>query len=124
MKKADLESFKAQLLCLQARCNGDVSQLTDEALRKNRQDASGDLSVVPIHMADVGSDNFEQEFTLSLLENEEGVLDLIDGALARIEAQTFGRCEECQADIPSERLKALPYTPYCVACARKLEKRS
>lgn len=58
MKKLDLEHFKQQLLGLRARCNSDVSQLTDEALRKNRQDANGDLSRMPIHKADVGSDNF------------------------------------------------------------------
>jgi RNA polymerase-binding transcription factor DksA len=123
MKKSELTQYKQQLLALRARCNGDVAQLTDEALRKG-QEGSGNLSNMPLHMADVGSENFEQEFTLSLLENEEEVLTQIEGALGRIQKGTFGACEECEAAIPKERLKVLPYTAYCVACARKLEKRT
>jgi RNA polymerase-binding transcription factor DksA len=123
MKKTELQQYRQQLLALRARCNGDVNQLTDEALRKN-QDGTGNLSNMPIHMADVGSENFEQEFTLSLLENEEEVLKQIDSALDRIKKGTFGKCEECEGDIPKERLKILPHTPYCVACARKLEQRT
>jgi len=122
MKKTDLAVFKEKLLALRARCNRDVAQLTDEALGKGA-DGAGNLSNMPIHMADVGSDNFEQEFTLSLLENEEEVLTQIESALARIEKGTYGTCEECSAPIPKGRLEALPYTPRCVNCARKLEKR-
>jgi DnaK suppressor protein len=76
---------------------------------------------MPIHMADLGTDNFEQEFTLSLLQSEEQVLGEIAAALERVNQTTFGRCEECQGDIPRVRLNALPYTRYCVECARKLE---
>jgi DnaK suppressor protein len=123
MKKAEIEQFKQQLLQLRARYNKDISQLADEALRRN-QESTGNLSSMPLHMADIGSENFEQEFTLGLLENEEEVLEQIEGALQRISGGQFGMCEECQADIPRERLRALPYTRYCVDCARKLETRS
>ena len=37
---------------------------------------------------------------------------------------SFGQCEECEEDIPSARLEALPYARYCVACARKMEQNS
>lgn len=123
MKKNELERFRSRLLALRARCNGDRSQLADEALRK-AQENTGNLSNMPIHMADLGSENFEQEFTLSLLENEEEVLSKIDAALERIRAGTFGTCEECGQPIARERLKVIPYTPYCIACARKLESKS
>jgi RNA polymerase-binding transcription factor DksA len=122
MTKAEIESYRRNLLALRQRLNGDVSHLADEALRKNQQDATGNLSSMPIHMADIGSDNFEQEFTLNLMHNEELVLDEITAALERLDQGTFGRCEECQAVIPKARLTALPYTRHCVACARKLEK--
>jgi RNA polymerase-binding transcription factor DksA len=121
MNQADLETYRRSLLALRQRLNGDVSHLADEALRKNQREATGNLSSMPIHMADIGTDNFEQEFTLSLLQNEEQVLDEIAGALDRITDGTFGRCEECQQAIPRARLNALPYTRHCVACARKLE---
>jgi RNA polymerase-binding transcription factor DksA len=124
MSKVDLEGYRQQLLALRNRLNGDVSHLADEALRKNQREASGDLSSMPIHMADIGTDNFEQEFTLSLMQNEEQVLSEISGALDRLDQGTFGRCEECQGAIPRARLQALPYTRYCVECARKLEQQA
>jgi RNA polymerase-binding protein DksA len=123
MRKTDLEQFKRQLLALRTRFNKDVSQLADEALRKS-QDHTGNLSSMPIHMADIGSENYEQELSLSLLENEEEALAQIERALARIDKGTYGTCEECGTEIPKERLKAIPYTRHCVECARKLEKRS
>jgi RNA polymerase-binding transcription factor DksA len=79
---------------------------------------------MPIHMADIGTDNFEQEFTLSLLQNEENVLKEISSAMERLDKGTFGICEECQSPIPKLRLDALPYARNCVECARKLEQQS
>jgi len=122
MTKADLKNFQQQLLDLRTRLNGDVSHLTDEALHQTGQEVGGNLSSVPIHMADLGTDAFEQENTLNLLQNEEQVLAHIAAALERIDQGTFGRCEECGAEIPETRLRALPYARYCVECARKLEK--
>jgi RNA polymerase-binding transcription factor DksA len=124
MTKTELEAYQQTLLSLRSRVNGDVSHLTDEALRQNQKEASGNLSSMPIHMADIGSDNFEQEFTLNLLANEETVLSEIAAALERIKDGSFGRCEECKGTIPRARLKELPYTRYCVQCARKLEQGS
>ena len=74
---------------------------------------------MPLHMADIGSDNFEQEFTLSLMANEEDTLQRIEAALERIEDGTYGLCEECEVAIPKMRLNAIPYTPFCVKCASK-----
>ena len=121
MKKADIKVYKDRLLALRARLRGDVSQMADAALKKNRSQANGDLSSMPIHMADIGSDNFEQEFTLSLMQSEEGTLDLIESALERIEDGVYGQCEECGVKIPKTRLNAIPYTTLCVKCASQLE---
>jgi RNA polymerase-binding transcription factor DksA len=121
MTQADLQSYRQQLLDLRKRLRGDVSHLTSEALRKTGGEASGSLSNTPIHMADLGTDNFEQEFTLGLIQNEEQALDEIAGALDRLDQGAFGRCEECQKDIPRARLQAIPYTRHCVECARKLQ---
>ena len=121
MTKAEMEGYRQRLVALRDRLNGDVSHLADEALRKNQQEASGNLSSMPIHMADIGSDNFEQEFTLNLLQNEQQVLTEIGDALERIGQGAFGKCEECQSLIPRARLEGLPYARLCVACARKQE---
>jgi RNA polymerase-binding transcription factor DksA len=124
MTKAELDTYRETLLALRRRLNGDVSHLADEALRAMGGEASGSLSNAPLHMADLGTDNFEQEFTLSLLQNQEQALEEITEALERIRHGTFGLCEECKGPIPKARLQALPYTRHCVACARKLQQSS
>jgi RNA polymerase-binding transcription factor DksA len=119
-----LKAFRDTLMNLHARLTGDVSHLANEALRSGGAEAGGSLSNAPLHPADLGTDNFEQEFTLSLLQNQEHALKEITEALSRIQNGTFGRCEECQGTIPKARLQAVPYTRHCVACARKLEQGS
>ena len=121
MKKAEMKVYKERLLLYRARLRGDVSAMANAALKQTRSEASGDLSSMPIHMADVGSDNFEQEFTLSLMENDEETLEEIEAALERIEDGVYGSCVECGGKIPKTRLNALPYTPHCVKCKSKLE---
>jgi RNA polymerase-binding transcription factor DksA len=124
MTKAELETYRETLLSLRKRLTGDVSHLADEALRAMGGEASGSLSNAPLHMADLGTDNYEQEFTLSLLHNQEQALEQITEALERIRQGTFGSCEECREAIPKARLQALPYARHCVACARKLQQSS
>lgn len=123
MKKAEMKPYKLQLVALRARLRGDVNQMADAALKKSRMESSGDLSSMPIHMADIGTDNFEQEFTLSLMETEEGTLEAIEASLERIEDGSYGQCEECGAAISKARLNAIPYTPYCIKCAQQMERR-
>ncbi len=121
MKAADLKVFKVALEAMRARLRGDVATMADAALRKTRSESSGDLSSMPIHMADIGSDAYEQDFTLSLMATEEGTLDLVQQALGRIRARTYGTCEECGGVIAKKRLEAIPFAPLCIRCAEKLE---
>jgi RNA polymerase-binding transcription factor DksA len=118
MSPADLASYRGKLLALRGRLAGDVSSLADEALN-SEDEAGGNLSHVPIHMADLGT--YEREFTLGLLENEGQTLDEIAAALGRIGEGTFGQCEGCRKAIPKDRLHALPYARHCVECARRLQ---
>ena len=121
LKTEEREAYRNTLLDLRARLRGDLDQMTDEALRRNQNETSGNLSNVPLHMADVGTENYDQEFTLSLIENEQATLEQVQTALGRIDAGTYGRCEECTEAIAKPRLQALPYTRHCIQCARKLE---
>jgi len=120
-KKADTKVYKERLVMLRARLRGDVSALENAALHKTRSEAGGDLSSMPIHMAELGSENYEQEFTLSLLESDEGAIASIDEALARIEAGGYGKCVACDGVIPKTRLNAIPHASMCVKCAEKHE---
>ena len=120
MKKADVKPFKEMLLVMRARLRGDVSTLADAALSSSGKGRGGS-SAVPSHMADMGSDTFEQDNTILLMNNEGEALVKIEGALERIEEGVYGSCIECSGKIPKTRLKAIPYTPYCVKCASELE---
>ena len=106
MKKADMLAYKNKLLAIRARLRGDVSAMAEVALRKSGME---------------GSDNFEQEFTLTLMESEEDTLGLIEAALSRIDEGTYGRCTLCDGAIPKARLNAIPYTPVCIKCAEAHE---
>ncbi len=118
MKVAELAQYKRILLDLRKKLVGNVTSMEDEALGKTRQDASGDLSNVPIHMADVGTDNYERDLTIGLIENGEEELKAIDNALERIGDKTYGSCEECETKISKARLTALPYVHNCIECQR------
>jgi RNA polymerase-binding transcription factor DksA len=121
MKAAELKVFRIALESLRARLRGDVSTMADAALRKTRSESSGDLSSMPIHMADIGSDAYEQEFTLSLMATEEETLELVEQALDRIRARRYGLCEECGGVIAKKRLEAIPFASMCIRCAEKME---
>lgn len=116
MSKKDLEHFKELLLQIRAKIAGDLKHLENDSLNTNQRDSSGDLSGYSFHMADMATDNFDREFTLSLAANEQEGLNMIDVALRKIEEETYGMCEECQKAIPKKRLTAVPYAPLCIKC--------
>jgi len=120
----DIELAKFQQLLLSKRREiiGDVSNMEGEALRKSRMDAAGDLSSMPIHMADIGSDNYSQEFALGLMDSERKIVKEIDKALSRMEKGSYGICIATGNPIPKARLKAKPWAKYSIEYAEKLEK--
>jgi RNA polymerase-binding transcription factor DksA len=93
--------------------------MTDGALSQSRSEAAGDLSAMPLHMADIGTDNFEQEQTLSFIQSDNSTLLLIEEALTRIKNGSYGTCEDCGKPIPKARLNFLPYTASCVHCVER-----
>jgi DnaK suppressor protein len=117
----EMEKFRELLLRKRQELVGDVDNMKDDALKKSRSDAAGDLSAMPIHMADIGSDNYEQEFTLELIENEQGLLKEIDEALDRIGNGTFGVCIGTGKPIGKARLKLKPWAKYSIEYVRQLE---
>jgi DnaK suppressor protein len=120
MKKSEMIAFKEKLHIIRARLRGDVTAMAEVALRKSGIEGS-DSNAMPIHMAELGSDNFEQEFTLGLMEADEGMLGSIDAALERIQDGTYGKCIQCEGTISKARLNAIPYTPVCIKCAEQQE---
>jgi len=118
----DVKHFQQMLLEKRIEILQNVTEIEGEALKKSRLDATGDLSSMPIHMADIGTDNYEQEFALGLMDGERKLLREIDQALERINNGTYGICTETGQPIAKARLEAQPWARYCIDYARKLEK--
>ncbi|MEX0980313.1 MAG: TraR/DksA C4-type zinc finger protein [Gemmatimonadota bacterium] len=89
----------------------------------SQHESAGELSKIPSHMADEGSQTQEQERDFILLNRESRVLNLIDRALEllREDPETFARCEECGRDIEFERFDLIPWTRLCARSAKKQE---
>lgn len=122
LTKTELKEFRQMLLAKRRALLGDMTHMEAEALRTNRQEGTGDLSKIPTHDADVGTDNFEQEFTLGLLESERVLLGELNEALERIDKGTYGICLGTGLAIGKARLKARPWAKYCIEYARLIEK--
>ena len=121
MTKQQHDSYRARLLTLADRLQGDVSGLRNPALRGTGGEASGSLSNAPLHLADLATDTFEQEVAVGLLESQQLVLGAIAKALDRLDDGTYGRCERCGKAIAKGRLEAVPYASRCVTCEQAAE---
>lgn len=120
IRTAELEHFRDMLLAKRRELVGDMSSMESEALQRG---GNSNLSNLPMHMADMGTDNYEQEFTLGLMEKDRNLLREINNALAKIQDGTFGLCEGTQQAISKPRLEAQPWARYSIEHARKLEQR-
>ena len=74
------------------------------------------------HPADTATETVEREIGNTLEDHDERVLEAIDAALLRIEDGTYGKCVNCGAQIPEERLEAMPWATLCIECKRKEER--
>jgi DnaK suppressor protein len=117
MVKRSLEGYRRQLRQLAQRMQSDASAVSEQARRPSGGQGSGNLSNAPVHLGDMGTEEFLQDINATLLENEEYLVNEAREALRRIDAGAFGRCEECGQPIPSERLDALPYARFCTTCS-------
>lgn len=119
LNRKELDEFREMLLAKRRSLMGDLSGMAEQTIGTHE---TGNLSSMPTHMADVGTDNFEHEFTLGLLESEQALLREINEALQRIDDKTYGICMGTGEPIPKARLIAKPWAKYTVDYARKLEK--
>jgi DnaK suppressor protein len=118
LKARELESFRSLLLAKRRELLGDVDSMEEEALRSG---GGTNLSNLPIHMADMGTDNYEQEFTLGLVEKDRRLLHEITIALGKLRDGTYGICEGTGKPISKARLEAQPWARYSIEHARKIE---
>jgi DnaK suppressor protein len=91
--------------------NRSVEEYSDES----EQDRSGDLTSLPFHVADRGTDTMQTELDASMATRVSRELAEIDAALERLyqHPEQFGICEETGREIPFERLDIIPWARTC-----------
>jgi len=117
MNKSELERYRRRLEQIAARVKGDADAMTESTLQGAGGQAQGELSNAPMHLGDMGTEEFLRDLNATLLENEEYLVNEAYEALRRIREGTFGKCFRCDRPIVKERLDALPHVRYCVQCA-------
>lgn len=110
---ATREMLQQQLLAKETELNEQLATL-DSVVREEGVGYSN-------HMADAGSEVFEQARDVSLRRGVERGLEDVRRALKKFEDGTYGLCESCGAVIDLARLEALPAARYCVRCQSRLE---
>jgi DnaK suppressor protein len=74
-----------------------------------------------VDLADKAANSYTKEFLFGQTNTDRSLLQLVDAALARIRAGTYGTCVECEAELQQKRLEAVPWARHCVICAGKHE---
>lgn len=116
---SQLEYLKQHLLEEKQELEQWIEANHEFGLAESMRDATGDLSTNDNHPADQASEIYERGKDIALLENREHHLEQVLLALESMADGTYGRCVICGQDIPYERLKAIPSTPYCLEHAEE-----
>src|SRR5215212_8097457 len=108
MKKTnqtDTQKYRKALEDLAARVRSDASGMVEQ-VRSGSGGNGGDLSNAPLHLGDMGTDEFLYDMNATLLANEQYIVAEAREALSRLDNGTYGVCESCAQPIASARLEA------------------
>jgi DnaK suppressor protein len=122
MSVIDVDRFREALLEERRRVEAAIENLHADH-PGTMSDETGEDAVYDNHLADTATETYDRELDYTLEENSEHLLAEIDGALKRIEEDTYGVCSNCGKPIPEERLEALPWATLCIGCQRGREGR-
>ncbi|MFW6154496.1 MAG: TraR/DksA family transcriptional regulator [Planctomycetota bacterium] len=115
-----IEDLRQAMLQRRREIVGDYEDLRQEAPGGNQEEATL-ISKAPTHPADMAADDSSRSTDKQVGQTERDLVAEIDEALRRIEAGTYGRCDECGEPIDLERLKARPWSRLCLAHAEQLK---
>jgi RNA polymerase-binding transcription factor DksA len=117
MKTSDLKTLRRKLQELTARVESDAQSLAEQTHTSSGGNGGSELSNVPFHLGDMGTEEYLYDMNTILLANEQHIVTEARAALRRMDEGTYGACEGCDQAIAKARLEAMPYTRYCVKCA-------
>lgn len=115
------QKYQRLLEEMSTRLSQDVNSLSEQSRTSSGGQGAGEITNVPQHLGDMGTDEFLHGMNNTLLENEEHVAKEVQSTQERLDDGTFGICDACGQAINDERLEAIPYTRYCAQCAERLE---
>lgn len=87
-----------------------------------QKESLSELSVVDEHQGDIGTETFEREKDLSILESVQAALEDVDAAMHRLDEGTYGMCEVCHEPIADDRLEAVPAARFCLEHQAAMER--
>jgi len=114
VKKDGLEKIRKRLLAKKDELLKDLAknrEVTDETVDESAQD-----------MVDRATSAYTKEFAYSLSEADRRVLILIDQALERLDAGTYGTCVHCAQPVQEKRIEAVPWARHCLDCQELQDK--
>lgn len=118
MKKREMQKFKKLLLTEGEHLTKGIRTIGEDTLQAAGQEAGTDMS----SFAEAGTDNNDRETALRLAGGESQMLREVSEALLRIEEGTYGKCVDCDEEIPVKRLEVFPAAKRCVECKSRFEK--
>jgi len=121
MRKTELQRFRKLLLAEKERVMHSMAHHEKVIRGLDSEEGAGGGKAHSNHLADQGSDEYQNEATIKFASTEGRYLYHIEEALTRIEDGVYGLCDECKAKIGKERLVALPHARLCIECKEKEE---
>jgi len=113
MDKKRLEYYKKKLLARREELTKTIARTQEEG-RTADEDPTVDL-------ADKAANSYTKEFLFGMTNTDRTILNMIDAALKRIQADEYGVCANCQEELQQKRLEAVPWAKHCIACQEKME---
>jgi DnaK suppressor protein len=119
LSKRELQHYEALL----KQKRETLYRLSEELEKEGLQnlDDQGVIPHITNHPGELSSNMQNQEFDLELASRIAKQLEVIEGALQRLETNSYGYCTNCGDDIPKKRLEAMPEAPLCIECQEDFE---
>ncbi len=114
MDKRKVEHYRKQLLAKQ-------EEIRRMVVRSEHDGREADIEITQ-DLADRAANSYTKEFLFHQSNDNRRILQLIQEALRRADDGSYGFCVECQKDVQSKRLDAVPWARHCIECQEKQEK--
>jgi DnaK suppressor protein len=114
MDKKRLENYRKKLQAKRDDLVRNIARVEEEG-RAADEDTTVDL-------ADKAANSYTKEFLFGQTNAERSFLHLIEEALKRMKAGSYGLCANCEEEVQQKRLDAVPWAKYCIECQEKQER--